>query len=113
MVCCFSSSDSIQPPPQAIPLKMGVNLGSSSTFTLANTLSLIARRGLRWLGNEVTQGTITWDTFDTCINNAEAAGVRILATMVSAPIWAAPSPLAYPAGHEQDYFNFCSRVAAR
>lgn len=85
-----------------------------NTWSDINALKsgLLVRRMFSWAMCQPTAGgPYVWTEPDSWIPAATAAGIPVMAVLSKAPAWATGGAGAgnkYPAGHQNDFFNFCA-----
>jgi hypothetical protein len=75
-----------------------------------------AKVQIRWEHVESTPGNIDWGMMDSVVNTAQAHGVKLLFSVVTAPAWArAGQDLSHqgPPTNYQDYADFVGAIASR
>src|SRR5579883_589204 len=70
------------------------------------------KQQVRWADIEPTPGAFNWGPLDSAASLAQAAGVKVLFSVVAAPSWASVSNGEYPK-NPQDFANFMSIMASR
>ena len=74
---------------------------------------------VRWNDLEKDQGGIFWDVLDAAVNEACRHGLRVMLSVVAAPVWTQAHPLAADQGQEappddpQQYAAFLSKIIDR
>lgn len=72
---------------------------------------------LRWENLEPSKGNISWGPIDRAVEAANAHGVRLLFSVVTAPTWARPANTDFsvpgPPANPQDFADFVGAIAAR
>lgn len=72
---------------------------------------------LRWEELEPKKGDLRWDLIDDVVNEAEAQGMQLLLSVVTAPRWARPGDtdlrVPGPPADPQDYARFVGAIASR
>ena len=74
------------------------------------------RFGLRWIfAQPVEDGPFNWSKFDSTIDAFNAAGIKVMGLLSNGPKWACGggTPLAFPAGHLDDYIAYCEAAVSR
>jgi hypothetical protein len=73
------------------------------------------RQQVRWMDLHDRSGTIYWGELDNIVNDASAAGVKLLLSIVAAPSWATPDGRnGLPSReHFSDFNYFMGQMAAR
>ncbi len=69
------------------------------------------KQQVRWVDVEANRGSYNWGALDGAVNAANAAGVRVLFSVVAAPGWAAVPGTAYPK-NPSDFASFMSALAS-
>lgn len=72
---------------------------------------------LRWEELEPSKGNIQWGLIDSVVNAAQARGVNLLLSIVTAPRWSRPGNTDFsvpgPPANPQDYADFVRAIATR
>lgn len=106
------------PPPPAGFLRWGTRCKSDIWSTI-NALrpGILVRRAFAWGSIQATAGgPYNWSGPDSWIPAATAAGIPLMCVVSQAPAWATGGAGAgnkYPAGHQNDFYNFCAAAANR
>ncbi|MBI4301079.1 MAG: beta-galactosidase [Chloroflexi bacterium] len=76
-----------------------------------------AKAQIRWEELEPSKGNINWGNIDYIVNTAQASGVRLLLSVVTAPTWSRPPDTDFsvpgPPANPQDYAEFVGAMASR
>ena len=113
------------PPPMGVRYPgVGYGMQVDPNTDLNRSIGMIRGAGfgwvkiqLRWDGLEGSRGAINWGPIDSWVNTANAQGVRLLFSVVTAPRWARPANTDFgvpgPPANPQDFANFLGSIAAR
>lgn len=72
------------------------------------------KQQIRWADMEPSRGNIDWAPIDQIVNNASAAGVKVLFSVVTTPSWArADHRTDGPPDNYGDFANFLAAMASR
>jgi hypothetical protein len=84
-----------------IPTIVGAVTGAGFNWT---------KQQVRWLDVEPSNGSYNWGALDSMVNTANAAGVGVLFSVVSAPAWAAAPGTDFPK-NPADFANLMTAMA--
>lgn len=113
------------PPPSSAQLGgLGYGMQVDANADYGRALQLTRQAGFnwvkvqaRWEDLEGEPGNINWGFFDRVIGGAEAAGAKILLSVVTAPMWSRPPGSSHdvpgPPADPQTFANFVGAIAAR
>jgi len=75
------------------------------------------KQQIEWFRHEPNKGQYHWGSIDNLVEQANAAGVKVLLSVVKAPKWARPPNTDHsvegPPANPQDYADFIGAMAAR
>jgi hypothetical protein len=113
------------PPPSNVQLGgLGYGMQVDPNADYGRALGLTRQAGFgwvkvqaRWEDLEAQPGNVNWEFFDRIIGGAEAAGVKLLLSVVTAPMWSRPPGSDHnvpgPPADPQTFANFVGGIAAR
>jgi hypothetical protein len=115
---------SAPPPPSSAQLGgLGYGMQIDANADYDRALGMTRQAGfnwakvqVRWEDLEGQQGNINWGFFDRVIGGAQAAGVRLMLSVVTAPLWSRPPGsdpgIPGPPSDPQTYANFVGAIAS-
>ncbi|NLE75247.1 MAG: cellulase family glycosylhydrolase, partial [Chloroflexi bacterium] len=75
------------------------------------------KQQVEWFRHEPNKGDYHWGSIDNLVDQANAAGIKVLLSVVKAPRWARPGNSDFsvegPPANPQDYADFIGAMAAR
>ena len=119
LLACRPASAPGSSPTPAPEERMGYGMQIEPGNDLNRALNLVTAAGfdwikvqIRWENYESSPGNINWNTIDNVVNAAQARGLKVLFSVVTAPRWARPADTDFsvpgPPANPQDFANFVS-----
>jgi LysM repeat protein len=108
----------VQPPSASFGYGMQVHLLGQDMDAVLNAVNDLGfgwvKQQIEWKVFEPVRGQIQWRDLDAVVDAADAHNVRLLFSIVKAPLWARNTAQEDgPPANYQDYWNFVSAVAGR
>ncbi len=113
-----NSGGGTAPAPSATGFGYGIQVhapsGSSQVMQLVNGMGFgWVKQQVRWQTTEARQGQYGFGELDGLVNQANAAGIRVMFSVVAAPQWARGGRGGDgPPNNYQDFYNFMGAMAA-
>jgi hypothetical protein len=75
--------------PAVLPVPIGFSAGEGADFSMLRDVGgSVVKLTANWSEIETRQGTPAWDTLDSAVNAARAAGLRVVLVLFATPRWA-------------------------